>query len=245
MLIQPIQKNIYAPTPQFKGNNRTIYSKDGALLYKTVTYFFREDLCWNDLVRLIAYKYKSSPKVNIINHACSNGQEPYSLAVKLIQTLGEEAEKFFPIQAKDIDFENIESAKIGRMGIKLNDMYRINGATSGQLDTFFHYGRANNPQNDMVLIPKPNIKDKVSFTQSNIFDDIDKIPSQDTVLLCRNFWPYLDASKRILLAQKLAEKLDKTSLIVVGGFDESCYTENLLLDNGFINCGVNHVFTKP
>ena len=147
------------PNPQFKANNRRICNKSGDLLYKTTTYFFRDDLHWDALVSLLSEKYRNTARVNVINHACSNGEEPYSLVVKLLHSLGDTAEKFFPIKAKDIDQDNINSAKAGRMGIILNDMYRINGYTKDNINTYFDYEKALNPMNDMVLSPKSNIKD--------------------------------------------------------------------------------------
>ena len=133
MFISPVQTY----NPAYRGNNREVFNKSGKFLYKTTTYFFREDLNWTCLAELLGEKYKTVQKVNVLNHACSNGQEPYTLAVKLIQILGKEAKKFFPIQAKDIDFDNIESANRGRLGIKLNEMYRINHYTKNQLTSFF------------------------------------------------------------------------------------------------------------
>ena len=235
----------YLPRPRFKGNNRKVCNESGDLLYKTTTCFFREDLDWNDLVSLLAYKYKSTNKVNIINHSCSNGPEPFSLTAKLIQVLGSKAEKFFPIKAKDIDYNNIESAKRGRMGILLNELYKINRNLNNNINTYFAYGKSQNPQNDLVLIPKPNIKDKVIFSQSDIFEDVNTMPGENTVLLCRNFWPYLTPEKRTMLAQKLSEKLNKTSLVVIGHFDDGSNIGSLLEKHGFTSAGVGRVYTKP
>ena len=244
MYVSPVQNYYTLPKAQFKANNRRICSKNGDLMYKTTTYFFRDDLCWDAFITLLRNKYKTASRVNIINHACSNGEEPYSLAVKLIHSLGENAEKFFPINAKDIDSDNINSAKAGRMGIILNDIYRINGYTNNNIRTYFQYEKALNPMNDLVLTPKENIKDKVKFTKADIFDDIDTMPGHNTVLLCRNFWPYLAPAKRELLAQKLSAQLDRTSLLVTGDFDDSINISKMLKHKGFIDTGIPRIFTK-
>ena len=240
MLINPIQPY----TPRFRGNNRAVCDKSSNLLYKTTTYFFRDDLNWDRFAYLLKNKYQSAKQVNIINHVCSNGQEPYSLAIKLIQKLGAEADKFFPIKARDINYENIESARRGRLGIKNNDIYRINSYTNNNIDLFFDKGKAANPNNDLVLIPKKEIKNKVVFNQADIFDDIETLPPQNTVLLCRNFWPYIDNRRGESLAQKLSRKLDKTCLIVIGDVDYRTSTPQLLKSNGFIETYVNNVFSK-
>lgn len=96
MFISPVQTY----NPAYRGNNREVFNKSGKFLYKTTTYFFREDLNWTCLAELLGEKYKTVQKVNVLNHACSNGQEPYTLAVKLIQILGKEAKNSFPYRQK-------------------------------------------------------------------------------------------------------------------------------------------------
>ena len=65
------------------------------------------------------------------------------------------------------------------------------------------------------------------------------------MLLCRNFWPYLDAFKREELASKLEKKLDESSLVVIGDYDTSeAKTDELLMQHNFIPTTVKYVFTK-
>lgn len=228
--------------PNFQGNRRYVYNKNGDFLYRTTTYFFRDDLNWNAFIKFISNKYKNADRVNILNHACSNGQEPYSLAAKLMQTLGEEAEKFFPIIAKDIDKENIKSAKTGRLGIKAQDLFRINHYIQDNVSAYFDKGKPENPDNDLVLIPKTDLRDSVIFSQSDIFDDIKTIPQKNTIVMCRNFWPYLTPQKREILAAGLSERLDSSSLIVIGDFDFHSVYE-LLKKYKIMETGIKNVYS--
>ena len=57
-----------------KGNARAVVDKNNNLLYRTTTYFFREDLDWDNFFALLKRKYQNVPKVNFINHCCSNGE---------------------------------------------------------------------------------------------------------------------------------------------------------------------------
>ena len=232
--------NIYHPN--FQGNRRFVYDKGGIFLYRTTTYFFRDDLNWNTFINLIWDKYKNVDRVNVINHVCSNGQEPYSLATMLMEKLGEEAEKFFPIIAKDVDEDNINSAKNGRLGIKNEDLYRINHFINDNISEYFDKGRAINPENDLVLIPKTKLRNSVIFSQSDIFEDIKTIPSSNTILMCRNFWPYLEPQKRKQLAVEIAKKLDSTSLLVTGNYD-FCSIVDLFKALGLVQTGVRNVYT--
>lgn len=245
MIISPIQTYKYSRVPSFNSNCRSIYDKQGNLLYKTTTCFFREDLHWDSFVKLLNQKYKMAEKVNIINHACSNGQEPYSLVIKLIQHLGKDAEKFFPIQAKDFDSYNIENAKKGLIGINFNDIYQVNSGTKNNITQFFKYEKSYNSINDLTLVPKDNIKNKVIFSQSDILKDLEQKQPDNTVILCRNFWPYLSAKTREKLASLLAKNIGTNSLVAIGSFDCSKDILHLLEKRGFRETSVSNVFSKP
>ena len=213
--------NIKPYTPYtFKSNNRRVVDKSGRLLYKTTTYFFRNDMDWDRFIDILDSKYKNTKKVNLINHACSNGPEVYSLAMKLITGLGTSSEKFFPILAKDINSDNIEIAKQGgSMGINNEDIYRINYYTKNNINSFLDFRPARKPEHQLAVAPKAILKNKVTFTEGNIIQDVDSLPDKNTVLMCRNFWLYLKDGECKLLANKLGKKFDNTSLIVLGEHD--------------------------
>lgn len=231
-------------SPTFKGNRRVVYDETGKILYKTTSYMFRPDINWNAFVKLLQNKYVNTEHVNIINHACSNGAEPFSLVIKLLSNLGEKAKKFFPIKARDIDEENIRRAKNGYIGIHNTDMYNINEQMRGNVEQYLNYVAPRAMHDDLGIKPIDIIRDKIEFKRSDIFKDIEELPDSNTVLLCRNFWPYLDTQKQEVLAKKLAQKLDKTSLIAVGDFDSKCNIDKLLTKNGFIPTNVENIYTK-
>ncbi len=235
-----------SPSVGFKSNNRRITDKSGGLLYKTTTYFFRDDLDWHGLINLLNNKYRNTPKVNIINHACSNGPEVYSLIIQLGLSLGKTAEKFFPILAKDINPDNIINAQKGsQIGINNNDLYKISYYTNNNLNRFFSYSPAQSSEYHLALKPRPILKDKVIFQQGDILQDVSEIQFQNTVLLCRNFWQYLKDSNCKFLAQKLGEKMDKTSLLVLGEHDIlSSNADKYLAENGFRRLFNRYVYEK-
>ena len=67
------------------------------------TSMFRNDIQWEKFADFLHSKYKDVENVNIINGACSDGSEAYSLAISLINADKEKSKKFFPINAFDID----------------------------------------------------------------------------------------------------------------------------------------------
>ena len=231
-------------TPNFQGNRRIIKDNTGKELYKTTTYLFRSDLNWNSFTKLLLDKYKNTPDVKIICHACSNGAEAYSLAAKLLLEAKDHTKKFFPILAKDLDKENLRLAREGYIGVQNIEMYNINAETNFKTDIFFKYIKPRNYEDDIALQPKVELKDKIVFEQGNILEDIDKIDGKNTVVMCRNFWPYLDKEKQHLLAQKLSQKLDESSLLVIGSYDSVYGIDALLHKNGFIQTKTKNVYTR-
>ena len=108
-----ITKNKISPqyTPTFQANSRVVKNITGELKYRTNTWFFRGDLDWDRFVKYADKKYNKAHNIPIFNFACSDGEESFTLAYKLIHLLKERANKFFPIKASDIDSLNIKKAK--------------------------------------------------------------------------------------------------------------------------------------
>ncbi len=245
MRITSVQQNTYKP--QFKNNSRQVLDKQGKLLYRTTTYFFREDFNWQKFINMLGQKYKNTPKVNIICHACSSGEEPFSLVMGIENLLGNQSKKFFPIEARDINPENIEMAKKSEFkGIHSTQLLEIKNITNYQPEKYFDIKKCDDYSIPTVtLAPKDTLRKKVNFVQSDIFKDIDFIPKSNTVLMCRNFWPYLSVYERDKLAKKLYNNLDESSLVVVGSFDYASDIHWILTDNGFVETYVDFVYSKP
>lgn len=220
-----------------KANNRWIYNSYGKELYKTTTYFFREDLDWKNLINYLCEKYKNVPKVNFINHACSNGMEPFSFLASFIMYAPEYVKKFTPIIAKDINPENILMAKKGECGASSDDFMRIHRLTYGRYKDFFNLKRDCCSDGLFTMYPKEVLTDKVIFEEGDIFKDIDSLPKDNTFLSCRNFWAYLPDEKREELAYKLSQQLNPSSTVLIGYHDLSEGNADILLkSNGFKRC---------
>ena len=68
---------------------------------------------------------------------------------------------------------------------------------------------------------------------------------KNNLVMCRNFWTYLpDNAARKRLASELANRLDETSLLVIGTFDKEYLIDELLVSSGFIQTKVENVFVK-
>lgn len=222
-------------------NREAFYGGFDKLLHANTTLFFRYDLntahktncltdgTWKGFRKTIVEHFKNAQKVNVYDFASSDGSEAYSLALSLIEELGvEDAKKYFPIQAYDIDSHVVEIAQKGNIPCDFDDIKRLNDNVEKiSHDDYFDikFSESYIPFN---FVPKKDLKEKVQFNLARIQDKIDEIQSSNSLVLCRNFWPYLAKEDVFSTILKLSQKLDDSSLLVIGYFDKFTVQQSLL-----------------
>ncbi len=223
--------------PQFKAYKHTI-QYNNSRINRGDTCLFRFDLPFNDFVKFIYNKYKNVDKVEVIAHACSDGEEIFSVVSKMIDMLKNNAEKFLPIKAYDLEKEHILRAEKSNYTI---ESYERDAIKYYLGNNFFNYFLQEAPNN---IIAKNILKSKVHFSQSNIMDDIQHIGLHNTVLLARNFWHYLTKKDIDKLAITLGKKMDESSTLVIGDYDKEYNIDKILNKNGIYETDVENVFEK-
>ncbi|MCM1002755.1 MAG: hypothetical protein NC408_00260 [Candidatus Gastranaerophilales bacterium] len=219
--------------------------KDKKLLYKNKTNFFRNDLNWENLVKFLDEKYKNTDKVNIINTACSDGTEPFSLAVILMEKLKSKAAKFFPIYASDIDETMINDAKNSPCNISDIDFYMINKHTRSESYKYFSPAKSTNFSYPMAVLPTEKLKSQIKFKQADIFEALNDLPPKNNVILCRNFWVYLAEQTREKLIEVLKNKLTPSDSVIIGELENGWGIDNMLKKAGFEETVVRNIYEKP
>lgn len=219
---------------------------DTSVLYSNYTLFFRNDLnvsrsatltpgTWHGFRRQIAKEFKDAGKVNVYNFGCSDGSEAYSFALSMIDELGEKtAQKFFPIKAYDIDEDVLSVATSGKIPCDFEDLNRLSKNikeknASKLYDIDFSSSSSSYP---LYFIPSSNLSLSVNFEKGNILEKVDEINPSNSLILCRNFWPYINPSDRINALEKLCSRIDETSRIVIGNYDKFAIM-HLLEEFGF------------
>jgi len=254
MRIQQIRGNSYK-APNFGGLQRAVYevTRFGApavLRHRNDTSFFRNQLFWVDLVKILQDRYKNCDKVNVFNYACSNGSETYTLIMAMLSHLSnDDAKKFFPVVAKDYDEYVIELAKKGELSISDEEISDIESITGCPVDKFF---TLDSFMGRKYVSPKPILKDNAKFQEANILSDVLSLPPDNTVILARNFWPYLPPQTLSILVDRLSERLRENSTVVIGKFDVnflstrlSMHLDKMFLDKGFSSLGNDGlIFTR-
>ena len=255
MNILPVK---YQYTPNFTSYKRDVMNESpnmftSIISHRNDTMVYRNDISWNKLHEFITNKYKNTPKVNVYNYACSDGSEAYSLAIDIIHRTEnqEDAEKFFPIIAKDFDPVPLDDAKSHKILLDDIDKKIIEHRSNGNFNKYFkNIGRKTyniNKYNGVYYHIKPELADKIQFSRANILEDVKNIKPDNSIVMCRNCWPYLSSMERKALAQKLYNQLDTSSVVMLGEYDEKASNAfSIMLDTGFtlINRDLR-IFAKP
>lgn len=221
----PKYNNINSSTT-FKSNGRKLVNTTGQIIYKNTSCFFRDDLIWHNLADLIETKYKNTPKVNVYNFACSEGAEPFSLAMMLLEKFGKEkAGKFFPIIASDIDANILENPQKGIIRLSRTDLFNLEDNLGKNVSNYIQH------DNNFIFSDfleerlctghvKPVIKDAIIFKKADIKQEIKNIQKNNSIILCRNFWPYIKDSERCKLVSDLYNAMGENTICIIGEFDK-------------------------
>ncbi len=220
VLIDNDTKKTFASTNSYRPENCDV-------LYSNYTHFFRSEfitlpdkIAWPYFVELLDENFKDSKKVNFYDFGCSDGSEPYSIIMALKENLGDDkSKKFFPIKAFDIDSQIIKQAASGKINANFDDIKSI-FRNINNIDKYFDIEKDKSYQEfPYKLTAKENLREAVQFRRANFLSQIDNIEKSNSVVFCRNFWPYLTYEQRELAAKKLAQQLDSQSIVVIGSFD--------------------------
>lgn len=214
----------------FSSTRRKVEKFFGIFSNNNYTNFFRNDLNWEKFAIFIKNKYKDTSKINIHCFACSDGSEPFSIAMLLHAKMGKDAKKFRPIIASDKDSHFLNKAKKGLIEVTDKDLKLINKYTGKNYKTYLDVDFTNYKIYDKdeglkfyQAKVKDFIKELVIFKKADILKDIDKIPKDNTVLMGRNVWYYLNPNDRPTLVQKIKNNLGKNSVYISGSFDDGVY----------------------
>lgn len=197
--------------------------EDKKLKYRNDTYFFRDDIDWNRLTRHIVSS--NTPK-KIYCYACSDGSEPYSIAISLISKLGyDKAQEYFPIIAKDNDEYMVKKAQSGYIELDTIDIIRMNENTGNAPYSFFSKISPSSIHDDYYLYKVDDkLKKCVCFSKGNLVNEVSSLDYSNSVIFFRNVWPYLNKEQQKAIVKSLSQKMEKSTMLITGIFD---YNERL------------------
>lgn len=179
------------------------------VLTTNVTAFFRERHHFDRLgTEVIAWLRGRGQRVRGWSAGCSSGEEPYSIAMTLLDGLGVERSSWdVRILATDLDTSMVEQGAAGVYPIE-----RLEGVPVPLRQRYFYRGRGRKSGYARV---KPPVADLVRFRQLNLMERWPMRGPFDFIF-CRNVMIYFDRPTRESLVRRYAERLAPGGYLFIG-----------------------------
>jgi chemotaxis protein methyltransferase CheR len=174
------------------------------------TAFFREPNHFTFLAQQLGglFKDPAACPVKIWSAGCSTGQEPYSMAMVLAETVPNLTPQKVDIWASDLSLEVVQVA--ARAIYRENE---VRGVSPARLRRFFLKGRGPRDGSYRVV---PEIRDLVKFKHLDLRNPVWPLPNDFHAILCRNVSIYFAEDERVQLLHHLAQYLRLGGWLVMG-----------------------------
>lgn len=175
-------------------------------LTTNLTSFFREPHHF-PLLADHAIKQKGRHPVALWCAAASSGEEPYSIAMTMVDTFG----SFSPpvtIVATDLDTNVLAKAEAGIYPIE-----RVEKLSEDVVKRFFLKGTG--AQSGFVRV-RPELRAMIKFRQVNLLGDDWQIRGPLDAIFCRNVMIYFDKETQLKILQRFAPLLHPDGLVFAG-----------------------------
>jgi chemotaxis protein methyltransferase CheR len=174
------------------------------------TAFFREPGHFSFMAERVAQSLKEAPgsPVRIWSAGCSTGQEPFSMAMVLAETLPGLSPQRVEIWASDLSLEVLNAA--ARAIYKDSD---VRGVTPPRLKRFFLRGHGPRAGSYRIV---PEIRDLVKFRHLDLRNPIWALPGDFHIIFCRNVSIYFAEDERMVLLDRLAQHLRPNGWLAMG-----------------------------
>lgn len=170
------------------------------------TSFFRNPAVWDSLRPILHSLSEERRSVPVWSAACSDGREPYSLAMLALEDrLPSEAHVH--VTATDISADVLEAARRGiYVPSQTNDI-------EGELTVFEDPSRYVTHDGDRFKV-RQDVKDLVTFQRHDLIRG--DPPGQFALVMCRNLFIYIDTDYKSPILQTITDSLDDGGYLVIG-----------------------------
>lgn len=175
-------------------------------LTTNLTAFFREEHHFPILESHVD-KRRNQPKIQIWCSAASTGEEPYSIAMAVVNAF----KTFTPpvhILATDLDTNVLEKARLG-----IYNMDRLDKMPKEKLKSFFLKGSGAHAGSARV---RSELRNLITFRQLNLLDSNWHVRGPFDVIFCRNVMIYFDKPTQYKILKRFAPLLAKDGLLFAG-----------------------------
>lgn len=177
-----------------------------------LTSFFREGHHFDFLAKtiipeIVASKGNTSKRLRIWSAGCSTGEEPYSIAITLKESLRNLDRWNAKILCTDLDSEVLKTCKAG-----VYSRQRVEEIPQNQLRRWFRKSRAQS--GELVKISQ-ELQDLITFKQLNLMHDW-PMQGRFDIIFCRNVIIYFDKPTQRALIDRYANILEDDGYLILG-----------------------------
>ncbi|HZZ43263.1 MAG TPA: protein-glutamate O-methyltransferase [Tepidisphaeraceae bacterium] len=193
------------------------------LLSTNLTSFFREQAHFDYLNKTflpaLMQRKRESRRIRVWSAGCSTGEEPYSLAMTLLESVQGCGEWDVKLLATDISTRVVQTAQTA-----VYEADRLGGIDAARKAKYFTSYKANGRATHQVA---PTVRKLIQFRYLNLMEPWPFSGPFDFIF-CRNVMIYFDKPTQEKLVQRYWEHLDRGGLLFTG------HSESLT--------GINHRF---
>jgi chemotaxis protein methyltransferase CheR len=174
------------------------------------TAFFREPAHFTFMAERVAAMLKESPgtTVRIWSAGCSSGQEPYSMAMVLAESLANLQPQKVEIWASDLSLDMLKMAAGA-----IYTTRDVQGVSPARLRRFFLLGKGPREGSFRVV---PEVRDLVRYRHIDLRTPSWPVPADFPIILCRNVSIYFADDERLTLLNRLAQHLRPGGWLAMG-----------------------------
>ncbi len=175
-------------------------------LTTNLTAFFREQHHFPILERHVE-KRKNHDKIQLWCSASSTGEEPYSMAMAMVQAF----KSYTPpvhILATDLDTNVLAKAQMG-----IYSLDKLEKLPKEKLKQFFLKGKGSHDGSARV---RPELRNMITFRKLNLLDDNWPIRGPFDAIFCRNVMIYFDKQTQYKILKKFVPLLASDGLLFAG-----------------------------
>jgi len=186
-------------------------------LTTNLTAFFREshhfDYLRDEVLTPLREAGRRRDRIRIWSSACSSGEEPYSIAMTIAETIPDWAQWDIKILATDLDSDILARAQRGRYAAD-----RLRGMDPGRVGKFFKEIKEGGETSYQIT---PEFERLITFKQINLMHDL-PMTGPLNVIFCRNVIIYFDKETQRELFTRIA-RLQRPSHLLFLGHSETLF----------------------
>ncbi|MEI7429792.1 MAG: CheR family methyltransferase [Betaproteobacteria bacterium] len=191
-------------------------------LTTNLTSFFREEHHFPLFAEHLKRIGTTRP-VKVWCSAASTGEEPYSIAMTVLETFGNKADHV-SIVASDLDTNVLATARSGVYPID-----RVDKMSPERLKRFFLKGAGS--QEGLIRV-RPELQKLIEFKHVNLLDSSWQISASLDVIFCRNVMIYFDKPTQYKILSRFAPLMREDGLLFAGHSESFLHAADLFKSRG-------------